>query len=86
VSILAYPGPGCTQNEPMAPFSGAGRSALNAKTPEMPLLSSQERATPLETRYVYYRPYTEHGAIPSANRVYSDDPSFFRVYPFNIIS
>jgi hypothetical protein len=75
VSILAYPGLGCTPNEQIAlvaMFSGACRSAPIADTPEKPLLS-QERTTSLETRYVYYRLYAEDGAIPSANPVHSDN-------------
>ena len=54
VSILAYPGPGHTPNELIAlvaKFSGAGRSALSALTPEKHLLSSRERMMPPEMRY-----------------------------------
>jgi hypothetical protein len=48
VSILAYPGPGCTPNEPMAlvaTISGAG------KIPEPDPLPVLEHPTPVEKRY-----------------------------------
>ena len=54
VSILAYPGPGCTPNEPMAlvvNLSDSVRTPLDEKKPEAVLLPSQEGPTPFETRY-----------------------------------
>lgn len=54
VSILAYPGPGCTPNEPMAlvvKLSDSGRSPLDEKKPEAVLLPSPEGPTPFEMRY-----------------------------------
>lgn len=54
VSILAYPGPGCTPDEPMAfvaKFSGVGRSSLEATQSEVELSPSPEGPTPFETRY-----------------------------------
>jgi hypothetical protein len=53
VSILAYPGPGCTPNEPMAlvvKLSDSVRT-LDEKKPEAILLPSQEGPTPFDTRY-----------------------------------
>jgi hypothetical protein len=54
VSILAYPGPGCTPNEPMAlvamcPDSDRGLS--DVKRPETVLLPPQEGPTPFEAQY-----------------------------------
>ena len=54
LSIFAYPGPGCTPNEPVAlviSSSDAGSRPLNAKKPEAVLLPSQEGTTPFEAQY-----------------------------------
>ena len=50
VAILAYPGPGCTPNEPMAllaMFSSVERDRLGVRQRETP----PEGSTPFETRY-----------------------------------
>jgi hypothetical protein len=54
VSILAYPGPGCTPNEPMAfvaKFSGVDRGSWEAMQSEADVSPSPEGPTPFETQY-----------------------------------
>jgi len=54
LSILAYPGPGCTPNEPMAlvaTLTDTDRSRLDVKRPEAILLPAQEGETPFEMQY-----------------------------------
>lgn len=54
LSILAYPGPGCTPSEPMAfvaKLSDSCRRPLDERKPEAVLLPSQAGPTPFETRY-----------------------------------
>lgn len=55
VSILGYPGPGCTPNEPLAllaMFSDSDRDPSKAKKPEAVLLPLQEGQSPLEPNTV----------------------------------
>jgi hypothetical protein len=82
VSILAYPGPGCTPNEPMAlvvKLSDSGRSPLDEKKPEAVLLPSPEGPTPFEMRYIYYRVYKQHGAVLSKQPADPNIPSVGRI-------
>jgi len=82
LSILAYPGPGCTPNEPMAfvvKLSDSCRGPLDEKKPEAVLLPSQEGPTPFETRYLYYRVYKQHGAVLSKQPADPNKPSVGRV-------
>jgi hypothetical protein len=82
VSILAYPGPGCTPNEPLAlvvKLSDSGRIPLDDKKPEAVLLPSPEGPTPFETRYIYYRVYKQHGAVLSKQPADPNKPSVGRI-------
>ena len=52
VSILTYPGPGCTPHEPMALVAMFSSSRAEAAAPaDVNLLPSREGTTPVETRY-----------------------------------
>jgi len=82
VSILAYPGPGCTPSEPLALVArctAAGRGPLNVKKPEAVLLPPQEGPTPFETQYLFYRIYKDDGAVLSKQPADPNDPSVGRI-------
>lgn len=54
VSILAYPGPGCSPNDPLAlvvKLSDSDRRQLGEKKPDSAFLPSHEGPTPFETQY-----------------------------------
>jgi hypothetical protein len=54
VSILAYPGPGCSPSDPMAlvvKISDLGRRPVGEKKPESAFLPSHEGPTPFEAQY-----------------------------------
>jgi len=78
VAILAYPGPGCTPNDPMAlvaMFSSVDRDRLGVIQQETP----PEGSVPFETRYLYYRVYQQYGAVPSRQPADSSDPYVGRI-------
>jgi len=85
VSILAYPGPGCTPNEPMAlvvtfNFSRTNRGPLRAIRSKTHPLPSPEGSTPSEVRYLYYRVfYKMCGAVRSKQPANLNNPTVGRI-------
>jgi len=82
LSILAYPGPGYTPNEPMAfvaKFSGVDRGSSEAMQSEEGLSPSPEGPTPFETQYLYYRVYKPRGAVRSKRPAGSNNPFVGRI-------
>lgn len=78
VSILAYPGPGCTPNEPMAlvvKLSGSYKRPVDVKSPEAVLLPSQEGPTPFETRYS-----TRYKESSKSLILLTSAPVYYRIY------
>jgi len=80
VSILTYPGPGCTPREPMALVAIISSSSLEARAPQAAdHLPSNEGTTPIETQYIYYRVYNKRGIVLSKQPADSNDPYVGRI-------
>jgi len=82
VSILAYPGPGCSPNDPLAlvvKLSDSDRRQLGEKKPDSAFLPSHEGPTPFETQYMYYRVYKQHAAVLSKKPADPNNPTIGRI-------